>query len=80
MKLEDFLEHEDEEINKVASILTAAETAYQSGNITKEQFDELANDAIENVKIDQLADSLERKIMLQEAIEHIKTIVGAITK
>lgn len=76
MDLSEFLNHDDENIRGVATIIEEARQGLESGDLTRQQFDEIVEDVLEIDRIDTLADDLERKIMIKQAIDKIKTIIG----
>lgn len=80
MDLIDLVNGDDEDISAAAALLEAARIGLQTGELTREQFDELAEDALQIEEMDELADDLERKIAVQDAIKIFKAIIGAIPK
>ncbi len=76
----DFIDNDDEEVSAAASLLAAAKQGLEEGELTREQFDELAEDALQITEMEELANDLERKIMIQKTVEIFKTIIKAIPR
>ena len=76
----DFFGSDDDEIRAAAMLLDEAKKGLESGVLTREQFDELVEDALQIQEMDELADNLERKIAIQKAIDVFKAILSAIPK
>lgn len=72
------LNDNDEAINNAASIVMEAKLGYENGEITVDQFKELALDAIEIEKIGEMTNDLDRKIKIQKAFEMLKSIISAV--
>ena len=80
IKLQEFLNSNDEEIKDIASeIRTLYEGIYRN-SLSIEQFKELAEDLLEAQKVRQSSINLDRKIKILQAINAIRTIVGLIPK
>ena len=80
IKLQEFLNSNDEEIKDIASeIRTLYEGIYRN-SLSIEQFKELAEDLLEAQKVRQSSIDLDRKIKILQAINAIRTIVGLIPK
>lgn len=80
MDFKDLFDHDDEEVRAAAKLLNEAKEGLESGQLTREQFDELVEDALQIREIDGLADDLERKIAMEKAIDLFKAIISAIPK
>ena len=80
MKFEDFFDHEESSVADAAHILAEAKQAYDAGDLTYDEFQELSQDVLEIGQIEKLADTLERKIAIQKAVDLIKLVVNAIPK
>lgn len=80
MDFKDFIGDKDERISKAASILAEAKTSLEHGDLTREQFDEIAEDAMQITTVEDLADDLERKIAIQKAVDVFKMIIKALPK
>lgn len=79
-ELKAYLTHTDETVKEAAVQLDMLVKARDSGDIDKEQFEELAEDLLEANKVRRMATSLERKIMILQAFNAIRAIIGVVTK
>ncbi len=79
-KLEDFFHHEDQIVVDVAQKLKTLADAKGGGELTQEQFDELVEDLLEVEEVRKMSDTLDRKIMILQAFNALKTIVGVLAK
>lgn len=77
-RFEDFLGHEYDVIAQMAELLTEAQNELDAGNMTKSEFDEIANNLLDFVQIDSLAGDVDKKIIIKEAIEILKFIADHI--
>lgn len=77
-KFEDFFGHDEDAIRNAAVLLVEAKTAFDDGDITKSEFEELANDILEIEEIDKLADNLDRRVAFKEAMDGLKSLAGII--
>lgn len=66
MALEDFLNHEEQSVRQAAQILIEAQ---QDPNLTQSEFEEIADDVLEVHEMQKLADTLDRKIAIQAAVD-----------
>ena len=73
-KFQDFFNHEEVVVKKAARFLAKIEHQYKLGKISADEFKELANDALEISKIDDLANDLERKAAIEKAIAALQII------
>lgn len=78
MEFKDFLGHEEESVRNAAKILEEAKAGLEAGEITREQFNEIAEDVLQIEEITKLADDLETKIAVQKAVSVLRAIVSAI--
>ena len=79
-KFEDFFGHDEDAIRNAAVLLVEAKSAFDSGDITKSEFDELAEDILEIGEIDKLADNLDRRVAFKEALDGLKSLAGILGK
>jgi len=79
-KFEDFFGHDEDAIRNAAVLLVEAKSAFDSGDITKSEFDELAEDILEIEEIDQLADNLDRRVAFKQALDGLKSLAGILGK
>lgn len=80
MKFEDYATHEDDKVKEVASFLVQAKAALDSGDMSRSEFDEIAEDILQIQSVDDLAGDLERKIKIQKVFKALMTIVKLIPK
>ena len=80
MDFTDFLGDDDLLVQEAARILEEARAGLKDGVLTREQFDEIAEDVLQVEQIDELADDLERKIRIEQAFDALKVIISAIPK
>lgn len=76
-KIEDFVGHENKHISKIANLLVEAKELLKNNELSKSEFIELKDDLFDNIKIDDLADDLEMRNKLREALSALKEIAGA---
>lgn len=79
-KLEDFFYHEDQIVADVAQQLKVLEDGRYNGDLSEEQFQELVQDLLEVEEVKNMSDTLDRKIMILQAFNALKTIVGVLAK
>lgn len=79
-KLEDFFHHEDQIVVDIAQKLKSLRDVKDSGELTDEQFEELVEDLLEVEEVRKMSDTLDRKIMILQAFNALKTIVGVLAK
>ena len=77
-KFEDYFDHEEPCIAEAAKILAEAKEALATGDITKSEFDEIANDVLQIKRVDELADDLDRKRLVGEALDGLILIASNI--
>lgn len=77
-KLEPFKNHEDPFIKDLASQLLTLNDGLDRGDLTKEQFKEIAEDLMELQKIQDMADTLDRKNMLLQTVNAIRYVVEGV--
>lgn len=80
MDFKDFIHHDEEKVRQAAQLLAEAKLEMEAGNITHEQFEELAEDILEIGEVNDLVDSLERKLAIEKAFSIFKLIMRAIPK
>lgn len=78
LNFSDFFDHEEPIISIAAKFLANVEEKYKAGEITSDEFKELANDAIEIQDMSGLADDLDRKLMISKALSTLKIIASFI--
>jgi hypothetical protein len=79
-RLEDFLDHEDPIIVKAAQELIVLKDGLYNGDLSDEQFEELANDLLEIEEVRKMSELLDRKIKILQTFNIMKKIVGVIAK
>ena len=79
-RLEEFLDHDDPIIREAAQQLNVLNDGLYNHDLSKEQFDELVEDLLEVEEVRRMSDTLERKIMILQAFNMMKTIVGVLSK
>lgn len=77
-RFEDYATNEDELVAEAAMTLESVKDAYERGDLSKGEFDELVDDVLEFGQIDALGDSLERKIVMKQAFEALKMIAKTV--
>lgn len=77
-KLEDFFEHEDAIVADAAHQVSILNDGLRNEDLSQEQYDELVNDILEVEHIQELADSIKRKVAIHKTFEIIKKIIGLI--
>jgi len=75
---EDFFDHEEAVIATTAKFLAEVQAKYELGEITRDEFEELSADATEIGEIHELADDLDRRKAISDALSALKTIVSFI--
>lgn len=78
MNFNDLLHHEDSWIKTSARLVKECKAGLDNGQLSRAQFDELMEDIVQIETVDGLADDLERKIAVKEAIEIFKSVISAI--
>ena len=71
MDFTEFLEHDDEIIRRTATVLQELNENYDREALNEEEYQELLNDLMDLGKIDELADSIERKAAIQKVFEQL---------
>jgi len=71
MDFTEFLEHDDEIIRRTATVLQELNESYEREALNEEEYQELLNDLMDLGKIDELADSIERKAAIQKVFEQL---------
>ena len=77
-QLKDFFNHDEKVVADAAKFLAEIEEKYKAGEITADEFNELANDALEIGEVQGLADDLDRKAAIGRAIAALKIIASLI--
>ena len=77
-KFEDYFDHEEPCIAEAAKILAEAKDALKTGDISKSEFEEIANDVLQIKKVDELADTIDRKRAIGEALDGLILIASHI--
>lgn len=75
MDFKDFFTHQEPSIVDAAHILAEAKEGVADGSLTQSEFEELARDVLEIQQMQDLADSLERKIAVQSAVDILMNLV-----
>ena len=78
MKFEDYATHEEESVREVVSFLTQAKKALDAGDMSRSEFDEIAEDILQIGTVGKYTDVLERKIKIETAFKALMTIVKLI--
>lgn len=78
-KFAEFFDHEEDDISKIAIQLSDLEGMLDNGDLTKDEFKELADDLLEYDQIDKLAGSIERQVQYKKAFDALVNIVDVIT-
>lgn len=78
MKFEDYATHEEESVREVVSFLTQAKKALDAGDMSRSEFDEIAEDILQIDTVGKYTDVLERKIKIETAFKALMTIVKLI--
>lgn len=79
-KLEDFFYHDDPIVVDIAQRLKALQDVKEGGDLTEEQFEELVEDLLEVEEVKKMSDTLDRKIMILQALSALRIIVGVLAK
>lgn len=79
-RLEDFLDHEDPIIAGAAQELLVLKDGLYNGDLSNEQFEELANDLLEVEEVRKMSELLDRKIKILQTFNIMKKIVGVLIK
>ena len=77
---EQFTNHDDQYVQKVAKKLEIYNQMYENKQISYDEFQELAQDVLDLEKINQLASNLERQILIKQVVELMIKIIQAIPK
>ena len=78
MKFEDYATHEEESVREVASFLAQSKEALDNGDMTRSEFDEIAEDLLQLELVEKYADELERRITIRKAFKALMSIVKMI--
>lgn len=76
MKIEDLTKSYDPFIAETAEKAAKYKQMLDTGDLTANEFDELMIDLCDLEKINQAAESIRHKVMLEQAISTIKVLVG----
>ena len=79
-ELKDFLGHDDPIVAKIARDINILRDGLYNDDLSKAQFDELVEDLLEADEVRRMSDRLERKIMILQAFNAIRKIVGLATR
>lgn len=79
-RLEEFFDHEDPIVQQAAHDLAVLRDGLYNEDLSKEQFNELANDILEVDEVRRMSETLERKIKILQAFNMMKIIVGVLAK
>jgi len=74
----DFFNHDEPVVSTAARFLADIQEKYEAGEITKDEFKELANDALEINEISGLADDIDRKAAISRALSTLEIIASFI--
>lgn len=75
---EDFFDHDEPMVSTAARFLADIKEKYEAGEISKDEFKELANDALEIQEMSGLADDLDRKVAISRALSTLEIIASFI--
>ena len=78
MKFEDYTTHEEESVREVEGFLVQAKTALDAGEMSRSEFDEIAEDLLQLKSVEAYANDLEHKIKLQEVFSVLRDIASFI--
>ena len=78
LNFSDFFEHDEPVVSIAAKFLAEVEAKYKAGEISADEFKELAADALEIQDMSGLADDLDRKVMISRALSTLKIIASFI--
>ena len=78
-RFEDFFGHDEDAIRNAATLLAEAKTAFDAGDITQSEFAELSQDILEIGEIDDLADTLDGRVALGQALDLLKLLSSKIS-
>ena len=76
---EEFIKSDNDKVRDMAENLERYKTAHKDGQITNEELQELSDDLLDLDKIDDLADKLEERVVIKEAMETMITIIKGVT-
>ncbi len=77
-KFEDFFNHEEAVVATAAKFLAEVKEKYELGELTRDEFEELSADATEIGEMKELANDLDRRKSVSDAISALKMIVSFI--
>lgn len=77
-KFEDFFDHEESVVSDAAKFLAEVQAKYEIGEISRDEFEELSADAIQIGEMKDLADDLDRRKVISDALNALKMIVSFI--
>lgn len=77
-KFEDLINHESEHVSRVAKLLLEAKQELEKGNMTKVEFDELAGDMVDMLRVEELSEDLEMRTKVRSAVSILEKIIGSI--
>jgi len=77
--LEDLKLHEDKFVQAMASVLDDLNDARELGNITEEEFVEMAKNVVDLQNLDDIADDVERITEIKTVIVNIKKVFSALS-
>lgn len=80
MKFEDYATHREQAVREVASFLAQSKAALDAGDMSRSEFDEIAEDILQIDTVGDYAGDLERKIKIQKIFKALMTIVKLIPK
>lgn len=78
MTFDEMIHHNDERISKAAEHIQLAKEAYEGGQISKQQYEELIEDALQYEHVVDLNDSLTTKTQLEQAFNLLRQIAGVL--
>jgi type IV secretory pathway VirD2 relaxase len=73
--LSTFIHHENSAVAEMAALLEEARIAYENGDMTKDEFDEIANDIIEFSNVNELANDIDERKFWQQTKDAIWFII-----
>jgi len=77
--LEDYTEDDDLMVAQAARILIEAKDAYETEELTLEEYREIIKNVLDLEKLNGLSMQLERKQRIQQIFEMMRELLGAVT-
>lgn len=74
------IQHEDAVVANAAMLLEQFTKQFQAGELTQDEFKQLADDLLDMQRIEALALDLDRNTKIAEAFQQLARIVGVLAK